>query len=323
MFITGASGFVGGAAAKYFVSKGHEVHAMSRSGESDQKIIQAGAVSVRCELGNVDPALLQDCSIVLHAAAHVESFGQKAVFRQINVEGTKQLLDAAERAGVKKFIHMSTESVLWYGQDIINADETYPYASSTPFLYSETKRDAEKLAISRNRPGVFETIILRPRLIWGPGDKTIFPRALKMYEQGKFMWIDQGKYQTSTTHIFNLLHGIDQSIKNAAGGEIYFITDDEISTINSFFTNLFLTKNISLKASSIPKWMARGMAFPLEQFWKMAGFRSHPPVSYQAVCFFSSHCTLKNDKAKLKLGYKPVISVREGFDLLRAQNDKQ
>jgi nucleoside-diphosphate-sugar epimerase len=316
IFITGASGFVGGAAAKFFTEEGHTVIAMSRSGKSDEKIKAIGARPLRCELGNVPAEILQGCDVVIHAAAHVEDWGAKADFYKANVEGTKQLLQAAKAAGVKKFIHIGTEAALWHGQDILEADETYPYAEQTPFLYSETKREAEKIVLQMNEAGSFETISVRPRMIWGPGDQTILPKAIEMYKNGKFQWVDHGNYKTSTTHIRNLVEGIRLAIEKGKGGETYFITDDETSTFKSFFTALFASQGIEVKAGNVPKWVIRTVASVLNFWWKLLGIQSAPMVTKHTAALMSSHCTVKSDKAKRELGYRPLISLTQGMKQL-------
>lgn len=317
LFITGASGFVGGAAAKFFSSQGHKVIAMSRSEKSDGKIKANGAVPVRSELGNVPASLLRDCDVIIHAAAYVEDWGSKEDFYKANVEGTHQLLQAAKEAEVKTFIHIGTEAALWYGQDIFHADEDYPLVEKSPFLYSETKAQAEKLVRMSNQEGRFRTVVVRPRMIWGPGDQTILPKAVEMYKQKRFQWVDHGMYKTSTTHIDNLMEGIRLAIEKGKGGEAYFITDDEISTFKSFFTGLFASQEIEVKAGNVPKSVIRGLASVLNFWYNLFNLKSTPMVTKHTAALMSSHCTLKSDKAKRELGYEPVISLAEGMKGLR------
>ncbi|PKP67541.1 MAG: 3-beta hydroxysteroid dehydrogenase, partial [Alphaproteobacteria bacterium HGW-Alphaproteobacteria-5] len=94
IFITGASGFVGGAAARK-LSEAHEVLALSRSEKSDAAINAAGATPVRGDLGSVTAAMLKDVDAVVHCAAKVESWGRMKDFWAINVTGTERLAKAA------------------------------------------------------------------------------------------------------------------------------------------------------------------------------------------------------------------------------------
>lgn len=318
IFLTGASGFIGTATTRMLLKQGHVVYAMSRSEASDKAIESTGAIPIRCQLNEVSIEQLQQSEIVIHAAAMVESWGNRKEFWHTNVEGTKQLVTTAKAAGVKRFIHISTEAVLWTGKDLIDIDENTPYSTSTSFLYGETKREAEKLVVAANETGKFETIVVRPRLVWGPEDKTILPAAIAMYKKGHFTWINKGAAKTSSSHIYNVIEGIQLAIEKGKGGEIYFITDDAITTLNNFFTALFSTQGITIKAGSMPGWLVYGVASILETIWKMLGIKSAPPVTKTAACLMICDCTIRNDKAKKELGYKPVITVEEGIKELAA-----
>src|SRR5262245_55880648 len=149
IFITGASGFIGGAIARS-LAREHSVLAMSRSDASDEAIKALGANPVRSELGAVLPAQLARADVVVHAAAFVKQWGTREEFWNANVEGTRQLLGVARTSNAKRFIHIGTEAALFHGQHMRDIDESYPYPSSTPFLYSETKAAAERLVLAAN-----------------------------------------------------------------------------------------------------------------------------------------------------------------------------
>ena len=200
IFITGGSGFVGGAAIKHFVGQGHDVRAMSRSEKSDAAVQKLGAAAVRCDLESVAAANIDNAEAVVHCAAFVEQWGPRDAWKRFNVDGTARMLAAAKAAGVKRFIHISTESVLWRGQSLRHVDEAYPLAPNSPYPYAATKAQAEQLVTAANAPG-FETIILRPRFIWGPGDTTLLPAIEAMAKSGSWMWVNHGRSMTSTTHV--------------------------------------------------------------------------------------------------------------------------
>jgi len=269
IFITGASGFVGGAAVKS-LSKDHTVLAMSRSERSDAGIKARGGEPVRCALGNVDPKLLEGVDTIVHAAAKVEEFGPLKDFFAINVDGTKQLLEAAKQAGVKRFIHIGTEASVFYGQHMVNIDETEPLAFASPYPYSRTKAFAEKAVLKANDPaGDFTTLSIRPRLVWGPGDKTVLPAIIAMVKAGKFMWLDGGHMLTSATHIDNLVHGIMLALTKGSGGEAYFVADDRNLPMRDFLSKLVATKGVEIPDKSAPGWLVGLMARLAERVWKI------------------------------------------------------
>lgn len=311
IFITGASGFVGSALVQK-LKKGHTILAMSRSEKSDAAIKKLGAKPVRSELGKVTPDQLRGADVIIHAAAHVEQWGDKADFWRVNVMGTQQLLSAARAAGVKRFIFIGTEAALFHGQDMLSIDETYPRAEKSPFLYSQTKAVAEKLVLAANAPG-FATLSVRPRLVWGTGDKTILPVLVAMIKKKQFMWMDRGEKNTSTTHIANLVQAVELALKKGKGGEAYFVTDGEDTTFRSFLTRYLATQQIVPPNKSIPGAVARALAFVVEGIWKILRLKKEPPLTRFAAAIMSRHCTIRIDKIRKEMGFKPVISVADGL----------
>ena len=231
LFITGASGFVGGAYVRAH-ARDHAIRAMSRSEKSDAAILALGATPVRSALGEVTAEQLKGADAVIHCAAYVEEWGPWEDYWRMNVEGTKQLLAAAKQAGVKRFVHIGTEAALFHGQDMRGVDETYPLSLNSPFPYSRTKAHAEKAVREANEPAAgFTTIVIRPRFVWGEGDTTILPVVKEMTAKGQFAWIDGGRAKTSTTNIANLVHAMNLALTTGQGGEPYFILDDDLKPV--------------------------------------------------------------------------------------------
>lgn len=311
LFITGASGFVGGAIAQALASR-CTLLAMSRSERSDAAIRSLGATPVRGELGSVAAESIAGSDAVIHCAAFVKQWGTREQFWNANVEGTRQLLQAARQAGVPRFIHIGTEAALFHGQHMRDIDEQYPYPAHTPFLYSETKAAAEKLVLAANAPG-FATLSIRPRFVWGPGDQTILPVLETMVRSGRFVWIDHGRAQTSTTHIANLVHAVELALERGQGGNAYFVTDDGTTQMREFLTALLATRQLTPQEKSIPGGLARTLAAVTETTWRVLGKTSDPPLTRFAASMMSRDCTIRTDKARRELGYRPVISRSDGL----------
>ncbi len=317
IFVTGASGFVGGAAAQAFGSSEHTVWAMSRSAASDLVIAERGATPVRCDLENVTAEHIGDAEAVVHCAAFVEQWGPVEAWKRFNVDGTARMLNAARDAGAKRFIHISTESVLWRGQHLRGADETYPRAPKSPYPYSWTKARAEELVENANAAD-FQTIILRPRFIWGPGDTTLLPVIEHMAKSGQWQWIDNGKAKTSTTHIANLVHAIELALTKGTGGQVYFILDDGTRTMKEIISAIAATRGIALPDKSVPSWAADALAGVSEGVWRTFNLKGQPPVTRFGAMIMSRDSVLIDAKARREMGYAPVISVEEGLRQLRA-----
>lgn len=312
IFVTGASGFVGGAATRALIGAGQEVLAMSRSAKSDNLIRELGAVPVRCDLETITPDDIENCQTVLHCAAFVEAWGPKDAWHQANVVGTRTMLDTAMAAGASRFIHIGTEAAICHGQDLHNADETVPLAPDSPYPYCATKAQAEQLVLNASRSG-FATIVLRPRFIWGPGDTTLLPAIEAMAGAGKWMWINHGRAMTSTTHIDNLVHAIQLSLTEGRSGEAYFILDDGVIAMKDMITAMAKTRGLTLPETSIPAWLADGMGRTMEAVWRGLGLKSDPQLTAHAAMVMSRDCTLNGQKAAAELNYQPVITRAEGL----------
>jgi nucleoside-diphosphate-sugar epimerase len=314
LFITGASGFVGGAIVRALASR-YTLLALSRSDGSDAAILALGATPVRGELGSVAPEKIAGSEAVIHCAAFVKQWGTREQFWNANVEGTRQLLQAARQAGARRFIHIGTEAALFHGQHMRDIDERYPYPAHTPFLYSETKAAAEKLVLAANAPD-FATLSIRPRFVWGPGDQTILPVLEAMVRSGRFMWIDGGRARTSTTHIANLVRAVELALERGTGGNAYFVTDEGVTQMREFLTALLATRHVVPPDKSIPGWLARALGAATETTWRALGRTSDPPLTRFAASIMSRDCTINADKVRRELGYEPAISRSEGLQQL-------
>jgi nucleoside-diphosphate-sugar epimerase len=318
IFITGASGFVGGATTRRLIAEGCEVVAMSRSDSSDKKIHALGATPSRCDLANIMAANIAGCEIVIHAAAHVEAWGDVDAWDKANVEGTKNVLTAARAAGAQRFIHIGTEAALVHGQDLIDVDETYPLALNSPFPYCRTKALAEQAVLTANNPKEnFTTIVLRPRFIWGPGDTTILPSVLEMSAAGKWTWIDGGLAMTSTTYIENLVDAILLAREGGKPGEAYFILDDGTRSMKEIIGGMAAANGVTLSDRTTPGWLVRGIGATLEFVWRTFGIKSKPAITAHEAMVMSRHCTLKGEKAKRELAYRPSFTVAQGLSAMQ------
>src|SRR5450755_645697 len=315
IFITGASGFVGGAATRRLVADGHRIRAMSRSSSSDQKIRALGAEPVRSDLDTVIAADVRGAEIVIHCAAFVEQWGPLDVWDRINVLGTRRMLAAAHQAGARRLIHIGTEAALVRGQHLRGVDETAPLAFDSPYPYCRTKALAEQAVRDDNRAG-FETIVLRPRFIWGPGDQTILPLIQQMAASGNWMWIDHGRAVTSTIHIENLVEAIELALTNGQPGEAYFILDDGEHTMRAMLSGLAASVGIILPDRSIPYWLADTIAAVSEGIWRLFHLSGDPPLTRHSAMVMARDCILIGTKAKSELGYRPRITVDEGLAAL-------
>lgn len=322
LFVTGGSGFVGGAVIRRFAGA-HTVLAMARSDAAAEAVSAAGATPVRCDLADVSGEHMDGADVVIHAAAKVEPWGPWREFKAVNVTGTQRLLAAATAGGAERFIHIGTEAALFHGQSMRNIDESAPLAPHSVYPYSASKAMAEQAVRDANAKSggqALTTIVLRPRLIWGPGDQTILPGVQAMIASGAFAWIGGGRAVTSSCHIDNLLHAIDLAMTRGQGGAAYFITDDEARSFRDFLTAYLATVGVTPPRKSVPAWVIRPAAWMLDRLWALGRVTSPPPISRFEAAILSADCTLRIDAARADLGYAPQVSIDDGMDALRQRS---
>jgi nucleoside-diphosphate-sugar epimerase len=312
-FVTGGSGFVGRNLIPYLVDRGLEVRALARSSAAAAAIQELGGQPVAGDLG--DPAALRagmtGCELVFHAAAKVADWGPRAEFQRDTIDGTAHVLAAAEQAGVRRLVHVSTEAVLVGGGPIVNADETRPLPARPLGLYPWSKGRAEELV----RAAPIDAVIVRPRFVWGRGDTVLLPRLVDLCRKGKFAWIGGGRHLTSTVHVKNVAHGLWCAAERGRRGETYFVTDGEPRPMRAFLTAMLASQGVSPGERSVPFAVARAVAFLAEG---AAALGAGPPVlSRTGVRLIGEEVTVNDGKARRELGYENVIGVEEGLAELR------
>jgi nucleoside-diphosphate-sugar epimerase len=253
-----------------------------------------------------------------HAAAHLGDWGPRTDFVRGNVIGTQNALSGCAAAGVERFVHVGTEAALLAGQPLVNADESLPLRPDSPSLYPSTKAMAEQAVRQANRPGSFETVVVRPRFVWGPGDATVLPSIAAAVRSGQFRWIGGGRHRTSTTHVDNAVEGLWLAATRGAAGAAYFVTDGEPVVFRDFVTRLLATQGLDPGDGELPLALARAVAAGGEAAWRMLPLPGSPPLTRMALWVSSLECTIDISRARAELGYAPVVSIDDGLAALSA-----
>lgn len=316
-FVTGGSGFVGGALIERLRSEGWDVHALARSERAAARVRELGAEPAMGDLDDRDAmrAGAEGCEVAFHAAAKVEDWGDPADFERLNVRGTQNVIDACREAGVRRLVHVGTEAALMVGQPLINVDESAPLRPDSAALYSSSKAKAEQLV---RDAGGLETVVVRPRFVWGRGDTSLLPTIIEMVTSGRFRWIGGGGQLSATTHIDNTVEGLWLAATKAPAGSVYFVTDGEPAVFREFLTELLATQGVTVPDKSVPAGVAGVAAAASERIWRLLKRPGPPPLTRFAVWVSSQECTIDISRAERELGYRPVISREAGLAELRS-----
>ena len=320
--VTGGTGFIGGNLVEALVGEGHSVRCLVRETSDTRKLKELGVELFTGDLGSTEAleALPKDTDIVFHLAAHVTDWGPKEVFHRYNVDATKTLLEASIENGVKRFIHMSSSTVIWKSDfwnihNLIDVDETYPYPESYNDNYNASKAEAEKLVLSKNGQGGLETIVIRPSNVWGAGDTVILPRIAAAAKKGVLIPIGKGTRTVTPSHIENLVQGLVLCIDNKkAPGNIYFINDGVKIGYMDFIGAQLKASGIEWKPRfSIPYKVAYFLSAAMETLFKLTKSEKPPILTRFAVAALAGSRSYSIVKAREDLGYAPSADMARGF----------
>ena len=313
--VTGATGFVGSHVAEALAARGDRVRTLAREGSDTALLDRLGAVVVRGDLTDPDAVkrAAQGAEVVVHCGAKVGDWGPVDDYRKVNVEGLRLLLDAVMEKPLDRFVLVSTLGV-YEARHHSGTDETEPLPASHIDGYTQSKVEAERLALQYHRKQRVPVTILRPGFVYGPRDRSVLPRIAARLRERSVIYIARGRYALNTTYVGNLVDAILLAVDSpAAVGEVFNVTDGEFVTKRMFFEAVAAGIGAPPPRGSVPVWLARFIAN-----WREGVFRRknkpHPPRATQAQLKFAGlNLDFSIAKARTRLGYTPRVSFADGM----------
>lgn len=309
--LTGATGYTGGHLLRTLVARGDHVSALARDGSLTDELRASGARWVSGDLR--DEAALQKlvegADAVLHVAAVYRTAGHPdSYYREINVGGTRRLLEAAKASGVKRFVHTSTVGV--YGHVAKPpADESFPPSPSD--IYQETKAEADVLALAFGRERGLEVSVVRPGAISGP----LETRLLKLFRQiarGRYAIVGSGEPFYHLVYIDDLVAGFLLAMERPeAAGEAFIIAGPSYLSQNDLAARVARATGGSVLPFKLPAWPIQRVGDVVEAICVPLGIE--PPIHRRRVDFWTKSRAFSIDKARRLLGYAPQVDVDEGL----------
>ena len=314
--VTGGTGFTGKALVKRLLDAGHSVVALDyQEGLKTEEIktwggeVIIGSVTDR----SVVEKALKGADIVQHlAAAFRELDVPNSYYDEVNVGGTQNVLEAAEKEGVKKFIYCSTCGV--HGNvDNPPADENAPIQAAD--YYQKTKYLAEPIVQEYFGRGM-KTVILRPTALYGPGDKERFGMIFKRVNKGMFPIFGDGKALYHPVYVENY---VDASIlvqsPDVGDGQAYLIADEEYLTIEELAKKIAQAMGMqdTVKMPHFPLLPLRIAGHLTE--WACKPFGIAPPIFPRRVDWYRQNRAFDISKAKREIGYQPKVGLDQGLKL--------
>jgi nucleoside-diphosphate-sugar epimerase len=310
--VTGASGFTGSHLARHLLASGYTVRALVRRSSSLAALEGLDVELAYADLAAAEPLdhVVRGTDTLFHVAAlyRAENVSRQA-FWDVNVEATRRLLEASERAGVRRFVHCSTVGVQG---DIKHppATEDAPYSPGD--RYQESKRDGELLALDWFRTRRVAGSVVRPTGIYGPGDLR-FLKLFRMIDNGTFRMLGSGEILYHLTYVEDLAEGLRLAgEQEAALGEVFTIGGEGYVTLNQLVAKIAaaLGRPVSGHAH-LPVWPVWLAGFACELLCRPFGIA--PPLYRRRVDFFTKSRAFDIGKAKRLLGYQPRVSLEEGL----------
>ena len=323
VLVTGGSGFVGTNLVTELLDRGHEVRSFDRAPSplASRERLET-VVGYITEAADVEAAV-DGIDTVIHTAAIIDLMGGGSTPARersfaVNVGGTKNLVHAAQEAGVKRFVYTASNSVVMGGQVIVNGDETLPYTERFNDLYTETKVVAEKFALSQNGERGMLTCSIRPSGIWGRGDQTMFRRVFESVLAGHVkVLVGSKNVKLDNSYVHNLIHGFILAAEHlvpggSAPGQAYFVNDGE--PVNMFE---FSRPVVEACGESMPTFRVPGRLVWLAMTaWQWLHFRfglPKPLIEPLAVERVSLNNHFSIAKAQRDLGYHPLFTTEQAM----------
>lgn len=315
VLITGATGLLGGHLIKELQQRGEDIRALVLPVENADKLTAQGVEVVRGDItdaSTLGPAV-KDVELVFHLAAMMGVNRPIEDYRLVNVTGSENLYRAAQKAGVRRYVHTSSHCVygLNLGRFLTEKDPLRP--DSHP--YSVTKAEGDRLMRRLMLDSKVETVILRPGSFFGPGDRLNFGRMAQRMKDGKGVIIGKGDNHLPFCYITDVVQGfLLAAYHDNAPGNVYNITNDEPLTQSEMFNEVAdavdgvrPTRHVPFIPVYYGSIVAEKVVAPITH--------REPLATTHGALMFGGDNKHSIEKARRELGFEPEVDLRTGIRL--------
>lgn len=311
VLVTGASGLLGGDVARQLLRQGHNVATFQRR--------PSGVDGVEDFRGSIndDAALrraLAGAEGIIHLAAKVSITGRAEEFDAVNVEGTRRLLHLARQAGVRDVVFVSSPSVAHSGTAIMGQGAEQADPRHARGHYARTKAEAELLALAADRPD-FRVAVVRPHIVWGPGDTQLVERVLARASRSRLPLLDSGAALIDTTYVDNAASAIVAALHRMeqVHGKALVVSNGEPRPIGELLAGICAAGGVAPPSWSVPGGLARTVGAAVERVWTWAGQEEEPPMTRFLAEQLSTAHWFDQRLTRELLNWTPAVSIDEGL----------
>jgi nucleoside-diphosphate-sugar epimerase len=310
LFVTGGSGFIGGALVRRLRLEGHEVKVLARSPRAEALALEAGAIPISGDIAHQGPWQneVSSSDVVVHAAAMVGDWGPRKEFIRVNVGGTRNILNAVQNWG-GHFVHISSIAV--HGFRSGTYTEVSPAAPGR-HPYSSSKAAAEGLVGMSVGKGLKASVV-RIAGVYGPGDPHLISRLLDYAGSGRVFIVGRGDQPSNLIYIDDVIEGLLAILRrDGEPGARYVLNDPAVPDVLSMMRLAMKGLELAVPVQSVPEWFAHAVALWQEARARLMG--SPPSLTRYAVRAMGHRCVFSSEGTSRKLGWSPRMSVGEGVE---------
>ncbi|WP_437879824.1 NAD-dependent epimerase/dehydratase family protein [Pseudomonas sp. LRF_L74] len=318
VLVTGGTGFVGRHIAWRLAGSGCQVIFSGRSQTAAAEVIAhspAALTWLPLDHAQADAAerlqqASQGADVIVHCAALSSPWGTPAAFHTANVVSTEQVIQACQRNGIARLVHLSTPSLYFAFRDRLGVLEDQPLPPPIND-YALTKGEAEQRIVQAGLPAA---VMLRPRAVFGPWDATLMPRLLRVMRRGPIPLMRGGRAQLDLTCVDNLVDAVWLALTQPLPRPLctYNVSNGEPVVLEDLLHKIAEAFDLELRTRRLPWPLVDALARGLEGIARLRGAGEPLLTRYGAgVLAFSQ--TLDLHAIRSELGYQPAVGVDEGI----------
>jgi 2-alkyl-3-oxoalkanoate reductase len=315
VLLTGATGSLGAVTARGLLAAG-----------VDLTVLQRRSSGLPCHevLGDVtDPAVVTYAAagqdVVLHAAAKVDVVGPWAEYKHTNIDGTRAIIDACLANRVPALVHVSSPSVAYTGHALVGVGARPADPERVRGDYSRSKAVAENLALQADCPEL-AVLVIRPHLVWGPGDRQLVGRIVDRARRGRLPMIGSGTALIDTTYADNAADALRAAVRvcRQVHAEALVVSNGEPRPVAEMLSRLCRAAGVRGPRGRVPFALAAPAGTVIDKAWATLGRRDTPPLTRFLAEELATAHWFDQRRTRHALQWRPEVSLDEGFARLAA-----
>lgn len=318
--VTGATGLLGSHIVEQLRKRDYPVRVLVRPGSDTSWLRTQGVEFAEGDItdrASLDRAC-KGVEVVHHSAAKVGDWGEWSEFQRVTIDGTRNVIEAAVAAGVRRLVHVSSVSVYGYHTRPGTVDETHElgYKLYKWAYYSRSKIIAERLAWDAYNAGRIELAVIRPAWIYGLRDRTTIARLVNMVRDGRAKILGRGDNRLNVVYAGNVAEAcVKAAYMPEANGQAFNCSNDGVLTQKGYFDHVADALGVPRVRRHVPYRLAYFAGFVLEIIGHLLRSKKPPFVTRYAVWLMGRYSYFPADKARRVLGWEPTVTYEVGIPM--------